>query len=137
MTKRGFGWGALRPRQHDRNSEMVRGACLRLLIATAVLAAETVLAVTLLAVAPAPSGAQFWDDRSSQNRRQRGLFDWFEQQPVQPQPQRAPPPVDYSRAPAPTKAAPTADSALTTPLLALGVAVADWLAQGPELAYAD
>ena len=116
---------------------MVRGACLRLLIATAVLAAETVLAVTLLVVAPAPSGAQFWDDRSSQNRRQRGLFDWFEQQPVQPQPERAPPPVDYSRAPAPKKADPKAESAVTTPILVLGDAMADWLAYGLELAYAD
>jgi uncharacterized protein len=119
-------------------SDMVRGACLRLLIAITVLAAEAVLAVTMVVVAPTPSGAQFWDDRSSQNRRQRGLFDWFEQQQaVPPQPERAPPPVDYSRAPAPKKADPKAESAVTTPILVLGDAMADWLGYGLELAYAD
>src|SRR6266849_4969654 len=118
------------------NSEMVRGACLRFLIATALLAAEAVLAMTLLVVAPAPSGAQFWDDRSSQNRRRGGLFDWFEQA-APPQPERPPPPVDYSRAPAPKKADPKAESTVTTPILVLGDAMADWLAYGLELAYAD
>src|SRR5258708_24067967 len=118
----------------------VRGACLRLLIAPAVLAAEAVLAVTMVVVAPPPSGAQFfWDDRSSsQNRRQRGFFDWFEQQQaVPPQPERAAPPVDYSRAPAPKKADPKAESAVTTPILVLGDAMADWLAYGLELAHTD
>jgi hypothetical protein len=119
------------------NSEMVRGAYFRLLIATALLAAEAVLAMTLLVVAPAPSGAQFWGDRSSsQNRRPGGLFDWFEQQ-APPQPERPPPPVDYSRAPAPKKADPKAEGAVTTPILVLGDAMADWLAYGLELAYAD
>src|SRR5437899_1003179 len=116
---------------------MVRGACLRFLSATALLAAEAVLALTLLAVAPAPSGAQFfWGDRSSsQNRRSGGLFDWFEQQ-TPPQPER-PPPVDYSKAPPPKKADPKAESTVTTPILVLGDAMADWLAYGLELAYAD
>jgi hypothetical protein len=119
-------------------SDMVRGACLRLLIATALLAAEAVLAVTMVVVAPPPSEAQFfWDDRS-QNRRQRGFFEWFEQQQaVPPQPERAPPPVDYSRAPAPKKADPKAETAVTTPVLVFGDAMADWLAYGLELAYAD
>src|SRR5215468_3033069 len=117
---------------------MVRGACLRFLNATALLVAEAVVAMTLLAVVPAPSGAQFfWDDRS-QNRRPRGLFDWFEQQQAVPQqPERAPPPVDYSRAPAAKKADPKAESTVTTPILVLGDAMADWLAYGLELAYAD
>jgi uncharacterized protein len=115
---------------------MVRGACLRFLIATALLAGEAVLAITLL---PAPSGAQFfWDDRSSQNRRQRGLFDWFEQQQAAPpQFERTPPPVDYSRAPPPKKADPKAESTATTPILVLGDSMADWLGYGLELAYAD
>ena len=118
---------------------MVRGACIRLLIATAILAAEAVLAVNMVVVAPSPSGAQFfWGDRSSsQNRRQPGLFDWFEQPAVPPQPERAAPPVDYSRAPAPKKADPKAESAVTTAILVLGDAMADWLAYGLELAYAD
>ncbi len=133
------GGAPLRSRNLTGKSDMVRGACLRLLIATAALAAEAVLAVTMVVVAPPPSGAQFfWDDRSSsQNRRQRGLFDWFEQQAVPPQPERAPPPADYSRAPAPKKADPKAESAVTTPILVLGDAMADWLGYGLELAYAD
>src|SRR5215470_1726664 len=133
------GGAPLRSRNMTGKSDMVRGACLRLLIATAALAAEAVLAVTMVVVAPAPSDAQFFcGDRSSpQNRRQPGLFDWFEQQGVPPQPERAPPPVDYSRAPAPKKADPKAESAVTTPILVLGDSMADWLAYGLELAYAD
>src|SRR5579885_1552797 len=119
--------------------EMVRGARLRLMIAIVLLTAEAVLALTLLVVMPAPSGAQFfWEDRSSPNRRPHGLVDWFEQQqPTAPQPERAPPPPDYSRAPPPKKADPKAESAVTTPILVLGDAMADWLAYGLELAYAD
>src|ERR1700674_928611 len=129
---------------------MVGGTYLRLLTATALFAAEAALAMALLALAPAPAGAQFFfDDRFPfQNRRQRGPFDWFEpapppqQQQHQPerqqhQPERAPPPVDYSKAPAPKKADPTAESAVTTPILVLGDSMADWLAYGLELAYAD
>jgi uncharacterized protein len=134
-----FGWGALATAQHDRKFVMVRGACLRFLIAIALLAGE--IALTVLTFAPAPSSAQFfWDDRSSsQNRRQRGLFEWFEQpqQAVPVQPERAPPPVDYSRAPAPKKADTKAESAVTTPILVLGDSMADWLAYGLELAYGD
>ena len=125
---------AIRP----EDFEMVRGACLRFLTATALFAAEAVVAMALLALAPASSDAQFFfDDRfPSQNRRQRGLFDWFEPAQQQ-QPERAPPPVDYSKAPAPKKADPKAESAVTTPILVLGDSMADWLAYGLELAYAD
>src|SRR5215470_5123496 len=120
-------------------SEMVRSGCLRLLIATALLAAEAVLATTILVLAPAPSGAQFFF--GFQNRRQRGPFDWFE--PATPSPprrqqvERSPPAVDYSRAPAPNRADPKVESTVTTPILVLGDAMADWLAYGLELAYAD
>jgi uncharacterized protein len=122
---------------------MVGGTHLRLLTATALFAAEAALAMTLLALTPAPSGAQFFfDDRFPfQNRRQRGPFDWFEPAPQpqqqQHQPERPPPPVDYSKAPAPKKADPKAESAVTTPILVLGDSMADWLAYGLELAYAD
>ena len=127
---------------------MLRGVHLRIFTAIALFAAEAIVAMTFLALAPASSGAQFFfDDRSPfQNRRQRGPFDWFEpvpQQPQQPrqrpvqQPERAPPPVDYSNAPAPKKADPKAESAVTTPILVLGDSMADWLAYGLELAYAD
>jgi uncharacterized protein len=132
------GSGGRATAQLDRNFEMVRGARLRFVIATVLLTtAEAVLAVS--AVMPTPSVAQFfWEDRSSQNRRSRGLFDWFEQQPAQPQPERAPaPPVDYSKAPPPKKADTKAESGVTTPILVLGDATADWLAYGLELAYAD
>src|SRR5262249_12293708 len=106
------GGAPLRPRNTTGKSDMVRRACLRLLIATAVLAADAVVGVTRVIVAPPPAGAQFfWDDRFSKNRRQRGFFDWFEQQQaVPPQLERAPPPVDYSRAPAPKKADAKAES---------------------------
>jgi hypothetical protein len=119
---------------------MVRGVCTRFLIAIALLVAEACVAMTLLTLAPAPSGAQFFfDDRSPfQNRRQRGPFEWYEQAPQQqPERERAPPPADYSRAPAPKKLDSKAESAVTTPILVLGDSMADWLAYGLELAYAD
>ncbi len=118
---------------------MARGTRFRFLLAIALFGAEAVLGATLLATAPAPSGAQFFfDDRfPSQNRRQRGLFEWFEPSaPAQPE-RPAPPPVDYSRAPPPKKLDPKAESAVTTPILVLGDAMADWLGYGLELAYAD
>ena len=116
--------------------EMVRG--LRFLIALALLAAEAGVAMMLLVTAPTPSGAQFFFDFQNQNRRQRGPFDWFE--PVAPQQQqfeRSPPPVDYSKAPAPKKTDPKVEGTVTTPILVLGDSMADWLAYGLELAYAD
>jgi hypothetical protein len=119
---------------------MVRGICTRFLTAIALLVAEAVVAMTLLTLAPAPSGAQFFfDDRSPfQNRRQRGPFEWYEPAPQQQQqPERAPPPADYSRAPAPKKTDSKAESAVTTPILVFGDSMADWLAYGLELAYAD
>jgi uncharacterized protein len=121
---------------------MVRGICTRFLTAIALLVAEAAVAMTLLTLAPAPSGAQFFfDDRSPfQNRRQRGPFEWYEpapQQQQQPERERAPPPADYSRAPAPKKLDSKAESAVTTPILVLGDSMADWLAYGLELAYAD
>jgi hypothetical protein len=89
---------------------MVGGTYLGLLTATALFAAEAALAMTLLVLAPAPSGAQFFEDRFPfQNRRQRGSFDWFEPAPQpqqrQRQPERPAPPVDYSKAPAPGRRA--------------------------------
>src|ERR1700730_3769214 len=120
---------------------MIGGTYLRLLTATALFAGEAALVMTLLALAPAPSGAQFFfDDRSPfQNRRQRGPFEWYEPAPErqQHQPERPPPPVDYSKAPAPKKADPKAESAMTTPILVLGDSMADWLGYGLELAYAE
>jgi len=116
---------------------MVPRACSRFWLAAVLLVAEATLAITLSAFAPAPAGAQFFDDRFPfQNRRQRGPFDWFDPAPPQQQ-ERPPPPVDYSKAPAPKKADPKAEGAVTTPILVLGDAMADWVAYGLELAYAD
>src|ERR1700730_16618473 len=122
---------------------MARGTCLRFLVATAMLVAEAVLATSLLALAPEPASTQFFDDRFPfQNRRQRESFDWFEPAPLErpreraaPQQERTPP--DYSKAPAPKKADPKAEAAVTTPILVFGDAMADWLGYGLELAYAD
>jgi uncharacterized protein len=126
--------------------------------ATLLMAAEAVTAVALLVAAPAPAGAQFFDDRV-QNRRQqpqqpqqpRGLFDWFTPQPQNQQPQyrqpqsqqsneesqRREPPPDYSKAPAPKKSDAKSDAAVTTPIMVFGDSMADWLAYGLDLAYAD
>jgi len=115
---------------------MARGTCLRFLSAAALFAAEAVVGMTLLAVAPEPAGAQLFDDRFPfQSRRQRGPFDWFEPAPQQQQ-ERGPPP-DFSKAPASKKADPKAEAAVTTPIMVFGDAMADWLGYGLELAYAD
>src|SRR5262252_511272 len=119
---------------------MVGGIHVRHLAAIALLVAEAALIVTFLA--PAPSGAQFFfDDRFRfQSRRQHGPFDWFGPPPQQQLPQqveRPPPPVDYSRAPPPKKPDAKTESTVTTPILVLGDSMADWLAYGLELAYAD
>jgi uncharacterized protein len=131
------GFCRLRLHHNTGRVAMACGTCLRLLTATALFAAEAVVALTMLAAAPAPAGAQLFDDRFPfQSRRQRSPFDWFEPAPQQQQ-ERSAPPVDYSRAPAPKKADPKAEGAVTTPIMVFGDATADWLAYGLELAYAD
>jgi hypothetical protein len=111
---------------------MARSVCLRVLTAAAVLAGEAVLATMLVVWAPTPSDAQFW--WGDQSRRRSG-WDWF-QHPQDPQQVERPP--DYSRAPAPKKVDPKAtETAVTTPILVLGDAMADWLGYGLEQAYAD
>jgi hypothetical protein len=111
---------------------MARGA-LRVLIAAAVLAGEAALATAVVVSLPTPLDAQlYWD----QGRR-RSPFDWFESQQPQYQYERPAAPVDYSRAPAPRKAEPKAEAAVTTPIMVLGDSMADWLGYGLEQAYAD
>jgi hypothetical protein len=113
---------------------MARGLFLRFLTASTLFAAEAAVGMALLAFAPAPAGAQLFEDRFPfQTRRQRSPFDWFEPAPQQ---ERAPPP-DYSKAPSPKKADPKAEAAATTPIMVFGDAMADWLAYGLEQAYAD
>jgi uncharacterized protein len=123
-------------------------------LALGLIAAEAVTTAVLLLAAPAPAGAQFDDRFPFQNRRQpqpqqpRGMFDWFTPQPQYQQPsedqqrrererEREPAPVDYSKAPAPKKSDAKTEAAITTPIMVLGDSMADWLAYGLELAYAD
>ncbi len=111
----------------------------RLATALILVAAELAAATMLLVAAPAPAQAQFFDDRFPfQNRRQQhGLFDWFGPQ-SQPEEQRpAPPPVDYSKAPPPKKAETKVDATEQTSVMVIGDSMADWLAYGLELAYAE
>src|SRR6266853_1405329 len=119
---------------------MAGRARLRLAMAIGLFATEALSAALLLAITQAPASAQFFDDRFPfQNRRQRGAWDWFEPAPMEratPPHERAAPPVDYSKAPAPKKAEAKAGAA-ATPIMVLGDAMADWLAHGLELAYAD
>src|SRR6202023_4198142 len=74
-------------------------------------------------------------------RPPRGPFDWFypQPQPEEQQRQAAPPkpPPDYPKAPAPKKAEAKTDAAALTSMMVLGDSMADWLAYGIELAYAD
>jgi uncharacterized protein len=118
---------------------MARDAWLRVLAAVAVLAGEAALATGVVVWAPTPSDAQFlWGGDQGSNRGHSG-WNWFE--PRQPDPQvpveRPAPPPDYSRAPPPRKSDPKAEAAVTTPILVLGDAMADWLGYGLEQAYAD
>jgi len=120
---------------------MARGTFSRILTAAVLVTADAVMATTFLAMAAAPASAQLFDDRFPfQNRRQpRGPFDWFNPQPMPQQEEQkpAPPPVDYSRAPAPKKADTKTEAAVQTPIVVFGDSMADWLAYGLELAYAD
>src|ERR1700704_3938665 len=119
---------------------MARRARLRLAMAMGLFATEALSAALLLAITQVPASAQFFDDGFPfQYRRQRGPWDWSEPAPVErptPPHERAAPPVDYSKAPAPKKAEAKAGTAVT-PILVLGDAMADWLAYGLELAYAE
>src|ERR1700678_1378991 len=116
---------------------MARGTISRILAAAVLLTADAVAATTILTMAAAPSSAQLFDDRFPfQNRRQqRGPFDWFGPQPQYEE--RSAPPQDFSRAPAAKKADPKAETAVQTPIMVFGDAMADWLAYGLELAYSD
>jgi uncharacterized protein len=102
------------------------------LFVAVLLATETIAAIA--AIAPVPVGAQFFEDRFPfQSRRQRGSFSGFE---AAPHLEKVSPP-DYSRAPSPKQVHPEAQAAVTTKIIVLGDAMADWLGYGLELAYAD
>src|SRR5580704_2531206 len=123
---------------------MVRGIFVSRLMVALLGALEAASVVMTLALFPAPAGAQLFDDRFPfQNRRvqPRGPFDWFYPQP-QYEERAAPPqpPQDYSRAPSPKKPEAKTDTAAGAALnsvMVFGDSMADWLAYGLELAYAD
>jgi uncharacterized protein len=136
---------------------MARRTGLRLVMAVVLLAGEPLAAISLVTAVPVPARAQFFDNGFPfqnngfplQNRRQREPFGWFEPAPAprpirfhrraalqQSQQERPASPVDDSRAPAPKKTDSKAEPA-STPIMVLGDAMADWLAYGLEIAYAD
>ncbi|MBI5110343.1 MAG: DUF459 domain-containing protein [Rhodovulum sp.] len=89
-----------------------------------------------------PAAAQLFDDRfpfqnpfgnpfRRQQQQQQQQY-WNPFQP-QPEPRQAPPPVDYSKAPAPKKP----ESAPTTNVLVFGDSLADWLAYGLEVSFTE
>ena len=107
---------------------MARGIFVKLLAAVILIAAEMAAVTALLVVAPAPAGAQLFDDRFpffGRNGR-RGWFDPPERE------ERAAPP-DYSKAPVPKKT----DAVPQTSIMVFGDSMADWLAYGLEQAFAD
>ena len=98
------------------------------MIAVAVFAAEMSFAMSSVGVAPVPASAQFFDDRFSfQSRRH---LNWSARHSERSAP-------DYSKAPSPKTSNPRDEIAAPTPIMVLGDAMADWLAYGLELAYAD
>jgi hypothetical protein len=125
-----------------------------LVTAIVLLAGESLAAISLLSAMRVPARAQFFGNGFPfqnngfpfQNRRQREPFGWFEPAPAQrpirlpkraaPQQERPAPPVNYSRAPTAEKTDSKVE-AVSTPIMILGDAMADWLAYGLEIAYAD
>ena len=79
---------------------MARRSYLPFAMAIVLSSTEALLAIALLATTQVPAGAQFFDDRfPSQNRRQRGPFDWFEPPPLErAPPQRVAPQQERARA---------------------------------------
>src|ERR1700736_3058296 len=97
-------------------------------IAVTVFAAEMFFAMTSVAIAPVPASAQFFDDRFPFQSRQH--FDWSARHPERSAP-------DYSKAPLPKASDLKDEIAAAIPIMVLVDAMADWLAYGLELAYAD
>ena len=104
--------------------------------------AAALISVALLA----PAAAQFWPFGGGQRPQQRppqyqqqqqynpfgGFFGGQERRPVQ-----QPKAVDSSSAPAAPRRSPEAAAQITSPILVLGDAMADWLAYGLEDAFSE
>jgi uncharacterized protein len=107
---------------------VMRLVAMRLLAAVILIAAEMATVTALLVVAPAPAGAQLFDDRFpffGRNSRRN----WFDP----PEREDRSPPPDFSKAPAPKKT----DTVPQTPIMVFGDSMADWLAYGLEQAFTD
>jgi uncharacterized protein len=102
-----------------------------------------VVAIEAALVTPAQAQFPFFGGQQQQQHRSRsgggffgGLFGGFDRHPDSYEQQQAP--VDNSRAPPPRKADPKADPiTVTTSIVVLGDAMADWLASGMEDAFSD
>ena len=94
----------------------------------------------------APAAAQFWPfggfgggrPRPPQQQQQQqynpfGSGGWF----GGPEQKKAQPKADYSSAPPAPRRTPESSQAITSPILVLGDAMADWLAYGLEDAFAE
>jgi hypothetical protein len=107
------------------------------------LIAKAVVAACVSVALLAPANAQFWGSWGSPQRQQpRQSFSpfggWFGQPEhrsrEREREREREAPVDYSRAPAPPR---KQDAAVTTPVVVMGDAMADWLGYGLEEAFAD
>jgi len=125
----------------SRGSRLVLGALMLALLDGSALVAVDVATVR-------PAHAQFWSDWGSPRRAARprsgGWFQNLFRRDEEPYPERgggerysAPPPADYSRAPAPRKPEKGEQSEPTTSIVVMGDGMADWLAYGLEDAFAD
>jgi len=101
-----------------------------------------VVAIEAALVTPAQAQFPFFGGQQQQHRSRSGggffggLFGGFDRHPDPYEQQQAP--VDNSRAPPPRKADPKADPiTVTTSIVVLGDAMADWLASGMEDAFSD
>src|SRR3954447_10184844 len=107
------------------------------------LIAKAVVAACVSVALLAPANAQFWGSWGSpqrqQPRQQSSPFGgWFGQPEYRPQyrerERERESPVDYSRAPASPR---KQEATVTTPVVIMGDAMADWLAYGLEEAFAE
>jgi len=107
-------------------------------------AAEIVVAAGLALALAVPVQAQFWSPFSYGPRRPPAPVPQQQQQPYYnpfggffgpPQPEHREAPVDYSHAPGPQQR--KTDVAVTTTIVVMGDAMADWLASGLEDAYSE
>ena len=107
---------------------MACGVRLPPVLAVAVFTADMFFAMSSVGVVPVPASAQFFDDRFPfQSRRH---LNWSARHSERSAP-------DYSKAPSPKTLDLKDEIAAPTPIMVLGDAMADWLAYGLELAYAD